>query len=249
MSLAELQRRFFAEIVTERADRPASAGVAVYRNAYRARLIEALRGTYPRVHAWLGDAAFDAAAAHHAILHPPQGWTIDAAGDGFAETLAALYRADPEVEELAWLDAGLATALVAADEGALTPASFAACVADYDDLAWTNLRLRLAATLTWRPIRTNVARLWSALSDGGDVPALDLPDGVAALAVWRDGLVPRFRALDAHESRALAGLAAGDSFGAVCDMLASELDPDTVAGRAGAMLGRWVGDGMVAAVI
>jgi hypothetical protein len=245
MSLADLQRGFLAAVASDSDAAPATAGMAVYRNAYRARLIEALRGTYERVHAWLGDTSFDAAAAHHAILHPPHSWTLDAAGEGFPQTLAMLFPRDAEVEELAWLDACLARVLTAADEPAVTAADFADRVADYDDDDWTALRLRLSSALTIRSVRTNVAPLWTALAGGGEVPPLQFLPHPVSLAVWRDGLVPRFRTLPADETDALTAIMAGATFGDICGSIAATCGDDGAAERAGMMLGRWIADGLV----
>lgn len=48
----------------------AEQGLAIYHNAYRARLLEALRGDYPAVHGWLGDEEFDALALAYLDAHP-----------------------------------------------------------------------------------------------------------------------------------------------------------------------------------
>src|SRR3990167_9687947 len=54
----------------------AEQGLAIYHNAYRARLLEALRGDYPAVHGWLGDAEFDALAGAYIAAHPSQHFSL-----------------------------------------------------------------------------------------------------------------------------------------------------------------------------
>lgn len=77
MSLAALQREFQTAIVNDCATTAGAreGGLAIYRNAYRARLLDCMRESYDRTWTWMGDEAFSAAACHHLILHPPGNWT------------------------------------------------------------------------------------------------------------------------------------------------------------------------------
>ena len=81
MSLLALQRDFRGwltaespEAATRLGDGP---GLAVYLNTYRAQLMACLAESYPILHAWLGDAAFEGACATHIDDTPPHGWTLD----------------------------------------------------------------------------------------------------------------------------------------------------------------------------
>ena len=98
MSLLELQRRFYTSVTSEGADletgwpveiRP---GLAVYRHAYRARLIDCLRESFEKTWSWIGDDAFDAAALQHLSEHPPRSWTLDDTARDFTATLAKKQR-------------------------------------------------------------------------------------------------------------------------------------------------------------
>ena len=104
MTLAASQRGFLADIsASDDAPAARSPGMAIYRNAYRARLSDALATSFDRTRRWVGDAAFAAASAHYIITHPPQSWTLDAYGDRFVAVLAELFAQDAEVAKLAWL--------------------------------------------------------------------------------------------------------------------------------------------------
>ena len=90
MKLARLQHDFHRAITASEDDgddtgwdAPLRPGLRVYRNAYRTRLIECLRATFPRTLALTGEDAFTAAACHHLIVHPPRGWSLDDAARGF----------------------------------------------------------------------------------------------------------------------------------------------------------------------
>lgn len=48
----------------------AEQGLAIYHNAYRARLLEALQGDYAAIHAWLGDDDFERLGRDYLDAHP-----------------------------------------------------------------------------------------------------------------------------------------------------------------------------------
>ncbi|WAC24429.1 HvfC/BufC family peptide modification chaperone [Blastomonas sp. SL216] len=249
MSLAELQRNFSAFLrgdgsqticsVTPTAQR----GLPVYHYAYRATLMATLRDVFERTHAWLGDDRFDAAAQSHIAGHAPRSWTLADYGLSFDQTLGRLFPSNPEVAELAWLDWSLRTAFNGPDAPELDMGSLAG-------VDWDNAVLRLAPTLAWRKIGTNVAALWHALDTGGAAPPpAELLDVHAILTVWRHALMPRFHTVAANEYRALVMAADGMAFGEICATLAEgSHDADAAASLAGAMLGRWIAEGVLVGV-
>lgn len=248
MRLADLQRDFSAFIrsgdrtVTEAIPSKAQRGLAVYHHAFRASLTDCLRSAFEKTHAWLGDAAFDTAAAAHITSHAPQSWTLAAYGAGFDRTLGGLYPNDPEVGELAWLDWSLRRAFDGLDAPALDPASLAA-------IDWDNAGLTLAPTLAARPISCNVAEIWNAIAAGTAPPAARRLDPSAALIVWRQALSPQFRTVSMMELEALTLARLGKSFGEVCGDIAPGFpDEEAAAAFAGPMLGRWIGEGILVAV-
>lgn len=64
--------------------------LAVYQNAYVARLLECLQAEFPAVRHAVGDEAFRDLALAHFQRHPPRSYTLGQLGAAFAETLAAL---------------------------------------------------------------------------------------------------------------------------------------------------------------
>lgn len=250
MSLIDLQRRFHAavtgvdEMMFEDWDPALRPGLAVYRNAYRARLIECLRSTFEKTWTWIGDESFDAAAAHHLIVSPPRSWTLDDAGVGFDETLAQLFPGDPEVAELAWLEWEMQQAFTAPDEPVLDAAGFTALSRDFTDEAWTSLRLSFVAGMRSRQVRTDCRAVWTAIVADGDIPADILLSEAQTLVVWRQGLSPRFRMLGSEEAAGLEMLRQGGTFGDVCEAMVAHSGPAGTE-EAGRSLGLWVAHGMV----
>jgi hypothetical protein len=248
MNLADMQRDFYAWLtdgaltVEPQVPEPARRGLAVYHNALRANLIDCLSDSYERTHAWLGDAAFDTAARGHIENHPSRSWTLGDYGAGFAETLAGLYPADPEVAELAWLDWTLRRAFDGPDSPELDTASFA-------EIDWEDALLRIAPTMSVRRLTTNAAAIWSALASGSEPPAPLRLDRPAAVVVWRQEFSPRFLTVSDSERHALGLAMAGLPFGDICSELRDDFPDDEAATVfVGAMLARWLAEGVIVGV-
>ena len=250
MNLLETQRAFSAQLLNhDEAFVAAEPGIEVYRNAYRARLVEALRIGFDRTWAWVGDEAFAAAAAHHVIDTPPSSWTLDDYGSSFADTLTTLFADAAEVGELAWLEWHMQRAFAVEDTAVLDATAFAALCTDDQD--WDELCFALVPSFANRRVATNATAIWRALGHD-DAPLASCALAAAAeLIVWRQGFSPHFRLLDADESAALSLLAAGHSFGALCASVTATSDGDAVgmqdaaALQIGTWLGQWIRDGLI----
>lgn len=252
MTLAVIQHRFLATVTeaggTSIADWPAAMrdGLAVYRNAYRSRLLDCLRGAFDKSRQWIGDDGFDAAAAHHVILHPPTSWTLDDLGHGFSDTLATLFPNDPEVEELAWLEWEMHRLFTGPDVRVLTAADFAARASAFDEEDWLDLRLDFIPNIAVRRVTTDCAALWTAIDSSTAIPPLGLDGPDRQLIVWRQDLRTQFRLIGDDDAAGLALMRGGATFEQLCEALVqSRGDEDGVA-AAGTMLGQWVNDGLVA---
>lgn len=252
--LLRMQDEFLACLQDDDAPLPANwdarrtAGMAVYRNAYRARLIDVLRSTFERTATLVGEQAFAQAAAHHLILHPPGSWTIDLAGNGFAETCADLFAKDPDVGELAWLEWAMHCAFTAADSVPMARASFAAATADFDAGQWESLCLCLMPGTALRPVTFDIAALWRELADTDDAPQPVRLDEPKWLLVWREDELPFFGLVSCAEGQALADIQRGTPFGQACaDALTNTTAPEA-AGLAGAMLQGWIDAGLILTV-
>ena len=252
MSLAARQQAFMAAILDDEAALPDGWGarhavaLEVYRNNYRSALVEALAATFERTQRWVGEESFRRAAAHHLIAHPPRSWTIDAVGEGFDATLAELFANDPEVAELAALEWAMHRAFVAADAASLGMADFAEASAGFGEEEWGALAFDLVPGTCLLSVAHDVGALWAALKDD-DFTAPDIALAAPhALLVWREGLRPVFRLMDEADGAALALALAGGNFGDICASLVERLGPEDGIARAGALLGQWLQDGLIA---
>jgi hypothetical protein len=84
---------------------PAIERLRIYRNAYQARLIEALDDTYPVVHKLLGDEMFTALCEGFIAEHPSEHRSIRWYGAQLPRYLAenAPYQVQPVLSEVALL--------------------------------------------------------------------------------------------------------------------------------------------------
>lgn len=252
--LLRAQEEFLACVLDETAPLPTGwdavreEGMAVYRNAYRARLVDVLRDTFERTARLVGDDAFRQAAAHHLITHPPAGWTIDLAGEGFPQTCGELFANDPDVPDVAWLEWAMHCAYTAADCEPLTVAGFADATADFEPEHWNALCLDLVPGTAMRPVTYDLVKLWETLADQSIEPQVDQLPNRGWVLLWREGERPVFVLIAEQEGAALAALQRGSTYGSVCADLAAEIGPNDAATAAGTMLRKWLELGVVKAV-
>lgn len=229
-------------------DATRAAGMAVYRNGYRVRLLDVLADSYPRTARLVGAEAFHQAAAHHLIAHPPSAWTIDLAGEGFADTCAELFVHDPDVAELTWLEWAMQSAFTAADEAPLSHAGFAAATAAFDAADWEQLVLVPIAGTALRPVTHDLSRLWRSLSDESTQATVERLEVRHWLLVWREGEEAVFALLPGQEGEALNMALHGGTFGEICTRLTERLAPEVAAAAAGAALNHWLDLGLIGSV-
>jgi hypothetical protein len=227
-----------SDAVAARCAGSAGAGLSVYLNNYRGQLIACLRESYGTLHAWLGDAAFDAAAATHIDRVPPSSWTLDDYAIDFPDTLEALYPDDPEVGELARLERALARAFTAEDHRPIDPAALS-------EVDWDDAVLRFAPGVAVLPAETNAGAIWSAIARGETPPPARLLEPAGATLVWRTGFTPAYRTLDPVEAQALAIARNGESFGTLCAIFVDQQGKIEGPATAGACLAQWIADDII----
>lgn len=242
MSLLETQRGFLAEIAADDDAPPSSLGMAIYRNAYRARLSDALAVSFERTRRWVGEDMFDMAAAHYILAHPPSQWTLDAFGDRFPEALETLFAEDPEVAELAWLEWQMQQAFAAPDLPEAELPQFAA-MSDGGNAA--SLRFAMAAGFCTKAVQHDIAALWSHLGATDIDTAIELTHGTWQLAVWRKAMRPHFRLIDANEWSMLERLGTGEILErAIQTIHEPASEPEVI----GYWLASWINEGLFARI-
>ncbi|HJT14096.1 MAG TPA: DNA-binding domain-containing protein [Dongiaceae bacterium] len=218
----------------------------VYRNAYWARLVEALGNDLPGLKALMGDAAFDRMARAYIAKHPSQHPSIRWAGRHLAEFLAteAPYRDEPWFADMARFDWALAFAFDAADAPAASLADLVGVPPEF----WGSIRIVFHPTLDAFRTSTPVDEARPRLLEDA---ATQLDSAVRcdrAIMAWRIAHDVKFRAIDALEFSALQAMRDGATFGDLCELVAGEVDPETAPLRAAQILQGWLEWGIVATV-
>lgn len=217
-------------------------GLAIYHNAYRARLLEALRGDYPAVHGWLGDEEFDALALAYIDAHPSRHFSLRWLGAelaGFIDGFLVPEQAQP-LSELARLEWAFTLAFDAPEGEPLGLAQMAELPAE----AWPNLQVRYLPSVQAQRCRYNSLAIWRAIKEQAEFPGSQALEQEELCLIWRDGLVSRYRSLDRAEARALCGMAEeGWSFGELCAQLAEYAEQAPL--QAATWLRQWLNDGLL----
>lgn len=216
----------------------AREGLDIYQNNYRAQLVGCLQESYPQLRSWLGDEAFLYAARAHIDRHPPHAWTLDAYAVDFGDTLLALFPNNPDLHELAWIEAALAGAFVARDAAPVQANALAA-------IDWDSARLQLTPSLHLAPLTTNAADIWWAMHDGAERPDSHMLAAPAGVMTWRRGYVACLRALNPLEFAALVHARADGNFNSLCDMLVERLGENDGVAKAGSLLAEWIGSELI----
>jgi hypothetical protein len=218
----------------------------VYRNAYWARLVEALGNDLPGLKALMGDEAFDKMARAYVAKHPSRHPSIRWAGRNLADFLATEgpYRDDPWFADMARFDWALAFAFDATD----APAAGLADLIGVPPEFWGSIRLALHPTLDAFRISTPVDEARPQLLKNADIRVDRAARCDCAIMAWRIEHDVKFRAIDPLELAALQTMRDGATFGELCELVAEEVDPETAPLRAAQILQGWLEWGIVATV-
>lgn len=220
-------------------------GLAIYANAYRQRLVDALADAYAKTRALLGEPAFEAAALAYIADHPPTTRSLRWFGGDFAEHLRAALPQQPELAELAQLDWALRKAFDGPDSAVLT----AADLADVPPQAWATLRLTLVPTTELLQFQHNAVAVWQALDDDTPPPPWERSDRGVDWLVWRKDLQPHFRSAHPLETALLRAMLGGAGFAQACEDAQTASNSEGAAELIGACLRQWMEDAVLSGVM
>ncbi len=256
MRLAELQHELQRDLLGEDSaiaaaivDAPplsVEARLGIYRNAYRARLIEALDDLYPVLHRLLGDDAFESLGTEFIDTHPSEHRSIRWYGRELADFLSVTppFADHPILPEIARLEWTLSEVFDAADAAVLDRAALQAI----DPGCWATLRFRFHPSLRRLTLAWNTVAVWQAMSDEHEPPERGRSPAPVPWLLWRRTLKNYFRSLDAVECAALDAAAAGRTFTEICEALAAHLPEAEIPLRAATLVAMWADSGILIAI-
>jgi hypothetical protein len=220
--------------------------LAIYRNAYQIRLIDALLDTYPVLHGLLGDEMFMRLGEAFVAANPSVFRSIRWYGRELAEFMThhAPYDEQPILAEIAQLDWTLAEVFDASDAEPLERAALSQVV----PAAWGNLVFTFHPSLRRLEFKWNTAAVWKAMSANEAPPRPIASEAPVPWLLWRQNLQNYFRSMTGIESAALETALRGRSFAMICEDLSALLPVDEVPAAAATLLGNWADSGIIVAI-
>jgi hypothetical protein len=251
MTLTDLQRAFQRHVLeqdaallqyaTDTDDAPAKSRAAIYREAYRLRLRDALASNYPRIKQLLGTEAFEQIADAYIDAKPSTFGSIRWFGGELAAELERTLPAQPWLYELARWEWTIATAFDAADVATLSVADLSTIPGDH----WPALRFEFHPSVRCLQMRTNAPQLFKALTEDAEVPQPQVISTQTFWLIWRQKLTTQYRSMPASEAHALNTLLAAQTFEAMCTTLCNWHAPEEIATHAATLLHTWIAEGLV----
>jgi hypothetical protein len=257
MSLDRLQQAFQAYVlygadpIAERVE-PGPLGnpqrrLAIYYDAYRSRLVEALGTDFEALIAAMGEEEFYRAVRAYVEATPSTFRNVR----WYGGKLATFLRATRPWSQMPWL-ADLAefewTLTLAFDAGDAPHVRFEHMATLADD-AWGRLGFRLHPSVHMIELRANAPAIRKAVDAGAALPAPELAITAVAWLIWRKDLSPHFRSLSEPEAWALRAAREGQSFPEICAGLCEWMAPEEGAATAAGWLRTWVDDQLIAEVV
>jgi hypothetical protein len=253
MQLRELQRDMQRHLLGEASgvtaaivDAPplgAADRLAIYRNAYQVRLIDALHETYPVLHGLLGDEVWVELGEAYVAAHPSVFRSIRWYGRELADFMAgcAPYSDAPILSEVALLEWTLAEVFDATDAPSLQRAELSAVAPS----AWGSLTLQFHPSLRRLTFSWNTAAVWKAMSADETPPSPEVTAAPIRWLLWRQNLQNYFRSMNATESAALDIALRGGNFAQICEGLNALLPQEEIPAAAANLLGSWADSGII----
>ena len=221
---------------------PAVDRLDIYANMYFFRILDVLRGDYPKLVSQLGDAAFSDLTTDYLLACRPAHPSLRNAGDRLPGFLRdhALGRERPWLADLAGLERRRLEVFDAADAEVLTiellrtldPARFAA------------LPIRLIPAHALLQVGYSVEDLWLAIEEERAPAAVEPQSGW--LVVWRNEPLVYQRRLGETELALLSSLVEGTTLGAICEVLSEGRTPEEATQVAFSLLAGWANGGLMA---
>lgn len=221
----------------------------IYHEAYRLRLIDALRNDYPALEAYVGDDEFIALAiefiAEYPSHHPSLRW--------LGETLPNFlhnhvhWKEHIEVVELAEFEWRQVMAFDAADTSLTTIDELRTLPPEQ----WMILKLELHPSLQLMHCYSNAPTLWNSLNlltRDKTAIAIELTQTAQAWLMWRENLQVVYRPIDTAEAWALNAFLTQKNFADVCEGLCEWIATEQVPAQVAQYLQHWIRGGLVSSL-
>ncbi len=227
-SLPEIQKRMRLRILSHRGDgstdllntQGGASGqerMAVYAEAYVARMMEALAETYETVRHLLGQEAFVELTENYMHVYPSHSYNLNDVGMAMPEFLAGTRFAEklPFLMDVAKLERQVANTFHAFEAAAFDPSK----LAGYSEEDWERLRVSFQPSLAVISSKWPILDIWKARTTPLEKIQIDLIDRPQDVLVSRRGLEVVCESLQPLQAELLLSLKRGEALGEVCARL------------------------------
>ena len=218
--------------------------LAIYANAYVARLIEVLENDFTALQAVLEEDEFYDLAQAYIQQHPSTTPSLRWFGRYMAEFLSQheQYQQRQDLIELAVFEWSFVDAFDAADVPVITLQDMAQVPPE----SWPVLCFTFHPSVQTFDYQWNIIPVWQAIQQQEDIPAPQQLPQPQTCIIWRDNLKTRYRTLEDDEAAVLSCAREGSSFAQICESLIDYVEDESqIALRAASLLKGWIEVGMV----
>ncbi len=245
-NLLQLQNNFQEYLMQEKQDIKqsimstekvsAEMRLAIYGEAYRSRLHEALEASYPALKKYLGEEEFEKLCYRYIDANPSVYRSIRWYGDQLAQFLK-----DPFLSELATLEWTLALVFDAKGGSVFQLQAMSALSPD----SWADMKFIMHSSVYRLNFSWNTMQIWQKLMEEVSPPTLKKNARSEGWILWRQELTSRYASLPQDEAWGLDALLNGATFGELCEGLCEWVAEEEVALRAASLLKGWITAGLI----
>lgn len=218
--------------------------LAIYRDAYKLRLIECLTANFSALHFYLGTEEFHKLCGSYIDTNPSSYRSIRWYGHLLASFIKTYYKKPYAfLAELADFEWHMTLAFDAPDETALSIENMATVAPE----AWAEMRFRVHPSVFRLNHFWNAIPLWQTLIADQDIPSMVEADAAKPWVLWRSpDYIIQFYSLSGEETWMLDALTQGVNFATLCEGLCQWIEPEQVAMKAASYLKNWIQKGILA---
>ena len=221
--------------------------LAIYFDAYRLRLIDALHNDFPALEMTLGTENFSQLMAEYIAQHPSQHPSLRWMGAKLPMFLRTYQTAQQpsaifELAEFEWAQ------IMAFDADDSIPATL-------DDLRllkntqWLDLQLEFQPSLQIVSCFSNAPNIWNAAIKNESRIAIETSSEEKTWLIWRSELQVVYRVMNQSETWCLQAFSNHKNFADACEGLCEWFPEDQVPLKAAQYLQQWLQDGLIKSII
>lgn len=221
--------------------------LAIYKNAYYSRLVEALSANYPILQIFLGYEEFEKLASSYIKTYPSFYRSIR----WFGDQLENFISQHPDYQQFAFLSelAKIEWTMTLVFDAADSPVVVSEMMMHIPPEEWETMRFRAHPSAHLVSLSWNVIPIWLALSHNEKPPEPVLSEDPVCWMFWRQDLVNQFCSLSSDEAYAINAMLQGSTFGEICEGLCQWVDVQNAAMCAASFLKGWIASGLISEII